>query len=297
MIAGDDPFIATMQNNETVKDAQVEAEDALPKFHRLLASLYVHDCALPKLDTLLKTISDALPREHYKGVMSLVHLFIMLVNESPRLAKIADASETFASETLIDLFGPGEYFQNSKSPMEMLVTYVIEQNEVMSHESMIHMTDYLHGVILYNDIRAKRVQEVCELIMRVDDYYFDTAHASNGSMLSFLRSSCEHCMREDEFVGSVYDCFSKMERKKWLQRENTDDANQKNITNELVDLLIKTVIIPNAFESLFNAEDNKSQPCAKDDEENESQPCAKDAEDNESQPCGKDAEGSDFTTL
>ena len=291
MIAGDNPFLATMHDEESTQ----ATTDTLHKMHRLLASLYIHDCPLPELETVLKAISNALPRDHHKGAISLVHLFIMLVNESPQLAKIADASEKFTSESLSQLFGPGEYFQNSKGPMEMLVTFVIQQNQVLSHAAMVHMIDYLHGVILYNNVRAKRVQEVCELIMRVDDYYFDTAQAPNGAILSFLRSGCTHCMCEDAFVASVYDCFSKMESKEWLQREKTDEENQKNITNTLVELVIKTIIIPTALDSESDAEEIESQSCATDAEGNESQPCAKDAEDSDSKPCAKDAE--DFTTL
>ena len=229
----------SMADEINVSKAEAEAElDSLEKIHRLLANVYYHNCALPDLDTLLKVINNCFPRKNYKGVLSLVHIFVMLVRETSQFKKTANTSETFVSKTLTLTFGPGDEFQNHSCPMQAFVTFVIEKNELLTHQTVVHLTDYLHGVILYNDIRTKRVESVHDKLLEVDEYFFDVSHAGHGRLLSYLRSSCVNCMKEDLFVAKVYDSFATMERKKMLGREKTDKTDEDNIRNHYAEVLL-----------------------------------------------------------
>ena len=217
---------------ESMSHAESDGEQYIRRVHRLLANIYLHVCPLPKTDDVVKAICDCLPRVHYNGIMSLVHMFVMLMAESPRFGKIAEATKHFTSSSLSVAFGPGDEFEKVQCPMVALVTFVIEQDIGLCHEIVVHLTEFVHGVILYNDVHADRVGAVADLLMAVDDFYFDL---SNGKP---TRSACIECLTEDAFVARVYHRFGVMEQQCMLERENIDEESETNIANALAELLI-----------------------------------------------------------
>ena len=308
MIAGDGPLPASMKEEINVSMEQEGPEvDVLDKYRHLLANVYLHDCDLPELDVLLRTIIHNFPRMHYKGVMSLVHIFCVLVNESKKFEQTANASEMFKSETLKQVFGAGDELVKGHRPMEMFVTFVIRKNELLTHEAVIHLTDYLHAVILYNDIRVNRVQSICALLLAVDDFYFGMSDAAQGRLQMFFHSACVDCVSEDAFVAAVYESFATMERNKLLRRDNTDETCQKKIQNELTSLLLRLINSKNDADADDDDDDDDDDVDVNDDDDisevvsssvindGESKPSATNAEseisvnDTESKPCANDA--------
>ena len=298
-----------MQGEAKVSTTQTEADDSLDKYRRLLANLYVHNCALPELDELVKYLIDNWPRWHYRGTMTLVHVFVMLVNESVKMKNTAEISENFESNSMKQLFGPGDEFQKGQCPMKMFITYVMQRNELLTHEAVVHLIDYLHAVIFFNDVHATRVEAVCARLLELDDFYFALSSTARGRILIFLHTACLECVREDSFIACVYECFATMERNKMLCRGNTDKDNQKKIYVELGKLLLKCKKMENdaddtddededddahgdedvagdddVFEPVSSSvtSDVKSELCANDDD---SEPCA-----NHAEPCNKNAE-------
>ena len=202
------------------------------KLHRLLANLYLHVCPLPGSDAVVTTICENLPRVNHNGLMSLVHIFVMLMAETPQFRRTAKASMHFKSYSLSMAFSAGDEFEKAQCPMVAFVTFVIEQDKGLSHEIVVHLTDFVHGVILYNDVRPDRVEAISDLLTAVDDFYFDLSEGKHS------RPACVECMSEDAFVARVYHCFGVMEGKSMLERENTDEASEANIVKSLAELLI-----------------------------------------------------------
>ena len=231
----------TSEINVSMPEAEPEnvTSSWLEKLHRLLANLYYHDCALPEVDMLLKCINAQSPRKNCYGMLSLVHIFVMLVKHSDQFERIAHASEDFASKSLAVEFGPGDEFQNDECPMHMLVTFVIKENKLLTLETVNQLTDYVVGVILYNDIRATRVQSVKELLFELDEYHFDVSHGGHGRLLSYLGSACRKCMREDLFVACLYDCFAKIEFDEIMRREGFESMNAETIKNHFAAVILK----------------------------------------------------------
>ena len=242
-------FQAATSSTTTMKDAQneipeeveveVEEMEACSKLYHLLANVFVHDCELPGLDKLLNVITSNAPRKNYKGLMSLVHIFNTLLHDSLQLAHIALSSHGFESETLAVVFGPGDEFEKHHCPIEALVSFIIQENKLFSHSMVVHVSDFLHGVILYNRICAKRVHDVYALIIELDNYYYDRSAELHDHILNVRRSICDECVKADAFVSSVFDCYADIEDEKLLERGKIhDSSNQCKIVNALANFML-----------------------------------------------------------
>ena len=218
---------------EALVESEVTAADFqyIRKMHELLANIYLHVCPLPDVDQVVQAICDELPRVNYNGTQSLVHLFVLLTGQSPFFEKTANASLHIKSSSLGTAFGAGDEFNKAQCPIIAFITFVITQNKGLSHDVMVHLVDFVHGVILYNNVKADRVDAVAKLLNALDDFYFDLSNGKHG------HSSCVWCVSQSSFVACIYHSFGLMEDKGMLEREKTDEASEDAILEFLTEQL------------------------------------------------------------
>lgn len=261
--------VPSSADNELCTDCEVEVGfDYVSKLHRLLANLYLHVCPLPDPKAVVQTICDNDPHVHCNGVMSLVHIFVVLMSESPHLEKLAKATMYYKSCSMSSAFGAGDEFEKKQSPMTAFVAFVIEQDKGISHEVVVHLLDYVYGVILYNNVSPDRVEAISDLLTAIDDFYFDLSKDGKHA-----RQACVACMTEDAFVARIYHCFGVMDAKGMLERECTDEASEKGIVSALSELLKicpgddVDVDVDDADDEVESSSDNELKFC---DDDNDS---------------------------
>ena len=193
----------------------------------MLANLYLHESSLPELKIVLATIRDGCPRQKSNGMIATGHLCFMLVRESLHLANIAFVSDGYTADRMAKLFSSDNVVHNCENSFVDLVTCIIEENKLLRHEEVMDLMDYLRGVLLYNDVKVARVHAVYALLVQLDDYFYEKSDPDYlfGQVTNRQNQeggACPECVKDDRFCAAVYDCFSMMERNKWLKRADVD---------------------------------------------------------------------------
>lgn len=195
---------------------------SMDQLRTLVANLYLSERPMPGLEAVLQCIDEHAPKEHRAGILSVVHLFMWLGKERLQLERTADGTQHYSSNSMGSVFGVDDVF--IQCPFDALISFIIEDNVLLTHAQVIHLLDFLHGVILYNKVSVQRIEAVDGVLVCVDDYSFDRrVPADQDPTLEARRGACLQCTLADEFVGWAFNCFYSMDKAHMLPREGTDE--------------------------------------------------------------------------
>lgn len=193
------------------------SENWSTRLRGLLANLYLHTCNLPDCISVIDIIATTSPRKHSDGTLTLVYLFTMLEKESTMLRKTIEGTEHVRSKCLTKIFGSGEVAKEHCCPIKAVVKHIVESDYLLIHHDMIHLLDFLHGVMLFNDVTVHRVLAVHYVVVQVRQYYVLRCDEEGRC------SGCIECEEDAKFIAKMFEFFVVMESDDLLKREYAYD--------------------------------------------------------------------------
>ena len=144
--------------------------DFINNIRRYLAGVYL-ERNLPKIDRIINTIYSCSPKKNSDGVIALSHIFFTLTKKCRSLEDVAYGTNNYSSELFSSYFGMEA--EHIGCPLLKLIEYVIQHNKSISSTQLQFLTDFVHGVLLFNCVKVEKVKEVDTLLSALDDTFYD----------------------------------------------------------------------------------------------------------------------------
>ena len=144
--------------------------DFINNIRRYLAGVYL-ERNLPKIDRVINTIYSCSPKKNSDGVIALSHIFFTLTKKCRSLEDVAYGTNKYSSELFLSYFGMEA--EHIGCPLLKLIECVIRHNTPISSTQLQFLTDFVHGVLLFNRVNVEKVKEVDTLLSALDDTFYD----------------------------------------------------------------------------------------------------------------------------